>query len=50
LGCVVDPLAYGNVVFTLEWGQGDIWLKSGKKATTLQVTDACVTAFDGDAA
>jgi hypothetical protein len=52
LGCVVDPLAYGNVVFVQEYGQGDIWLKSGKKATasTLQVTDPCVTAFDGDAA
>jgi len=52
LGCVVDPLAYGNVVFVPEYGQGDIWLKSGKKATapTLQVTDPCVTAFDGDVA
>jgi len=52
LGCGVDPLAYGNVVFVPEWGQGDIWLNSGKKATatTLQVTDSCVTAFDGDAA
>jgi hypothetical protein len=52
LGCVVDPLAYGNVVFVPEYGAGDIWLKSGKKATasTLQVTDPCATAFDGDAA
>jgi len=52
LACAVDPSAYGNVVFVLEWGQGDIWLKSGKKATaaTLQVTDPCVTAFDGDSA
>jgi hypothetical protein len=59
-GCAVpiDPLTnlplYGNVVFVPEYGQGDIWLQSGsgRKITvaTLQVTDPCVTAFDGDAA
>jgi len=57
-GCTVetDPITgqpvYGNVVFVPEYGEGDIWLKSGKKATvlTLQVTDPCVSAFDSDAA
>lgn len=57
-GCTVetDPITgqpvYGNVVFVPEYGEGDIWLKSGKKATvlTLQVTDPCVSAFDGDGA
>jgi hypothetical protein len=59
-GCTVplDPVTnlplYGNVVFVPEISQGDIWLKSGsgRKTTvaTLQVTDPCVTAFDGDAA
>jgi hypothetical protein len=49
-----DPI-YGNVVFVPEFGEGDIWLKSGsgRKSTgftTLQVTDPCVTAFDSDAA
>lgn len=52
LACTVDPLAYGNVVFVPEDGEGDIWLKSGKKATatTLQVTDPCVAVFDGNPA
>jgi len=55
-GCSVEPdpvtLLYGNVVFVPEWGEGDIWLQSGKvggKAqtiTTLQVIDNCVSAFD----
>jgi hypothetical protein len=60
-GCTVetDPITgqpiYGNVVFVPEdCVDGDIWLKSGsgKKATatTLQVTDICVSAFDGDGA
>jgi hypothetical protein len=59
-GCTVaidpgtlQPL-YGNVVFVPETGQGDIWLLSGSgrktSVATLQVTDPCVTAFDGDAA
>ena len=46
---------YGNVVFVPEYGTGDILLKSGSGrksaiATTLQVTDPCVTAIDGDPA
>jgi hypothetical protein len=55
-GCTLEPdpvtLLYGNVVFVPEWGEGDIWLQSGKvggKAsaiTTLQVLDNCVSAFD----
>jgi len=53
----IDPVTnqpiYGNVVFIPEYGEGDIWLQSGKvggKAsaiTTLQVLDPCVSAFDG---
>lgn len=46
---------YGNVVFVPEFGTGDIQLNSGSGRqstgfTTLQVTDPCVAAFDGNPA
>jgi hypothetical protein len=46
---------YGNVVYVPEFGEGDIWLKSGsgRKSTgfaMLRVTDPCTSAIDGDAA
>ena len=50
---IYDEPIYGNSVFVPEYGQGAIYVESGKgkkaaQVTELQVTDPC--AFDGDGA